>query len=66
MVLLRAAVAGGVTFMAWKSVTPTTKWVMLTFLVSLVYNDVIFSDDEFGLPDLAIAAIVSGGVMGAR
>jgi len=64
MALLSLAVTGGVSFLAWKSVTPTTKWAILTLVVATVVNDVVFDERDFGPGELLVAATVAGATMG--
>lgn len=64
MALLMLAVAGGVTFLAWKTVTMTTKWVLLTLLISFVVDDVLFEQADFGLFELGASALIAGMALG--
>jgi hypothetical protein len=64
MALLSLAVAGGVTYLAWKTVTPTAKWALLTVVVATLVDDVLFEESEFGPSHLLLSALVAGAAMG--
>ena len=64
MALLSLAVAGGVTFLAWKTLAPTTKWVLLTLVMATIYDDVLFDDSDFGPGDLMLSSVGAMAVLG--
>lgn len=61
--LLKAAVAGGITYAAWKTVTPITKVVLTTALVAMLWDSVVLPDSEFGWTDLAFSAALATGIL---
>lgn len=64
MALPMVALAAGVSFVGWKTSTPSTKLVAATLLVATVYDDVLFEDNDFGPGDLLLSAAIAFGVMG--
>lgn len=65
MALLSTAVAGGVVWLSWSSITPTTKVVLMTVLLAMVYDGLLLDDnDTFGPGDLAITTAGAALIMG--
>lgn len=64
MAVLTALAGAGVSYVAWKSVTPTAKWVLATAVISTLVDDVLFEQSDFGPSHLFLSAAIAAAVVG--